>query len=288
MKQSISEADNLDWRTYESITRYIYESLGKQSGVKIKGYGNSCKEIGKSGVSHQIDVLTTHSDGIHTYKTAIECKYWKDRINKDIIMKLSETINDTGIHKGIIVSKNGFTKDGIEFAKFRNIELVELRQIEEKDLNEIPEQIDIGSIEIKTSARIWRPEILTIDVGNDQRLDIKNGSDFFDFIVSQESGVQIPLTTYIDLFKDEINRQNKESEKITKYYEVSRGALINRQNNTSIAINGITFTGQLTEIDACSNMRIKLVDQVWLIMKSIFDERSFTFSENGLIIEHKK
>ena len=35
----------------------IYETLGKESGVKIEGYGNNCKVKGKSGVNHQIDVL---------------------------------------------------------------------------------------------------------------------------------------------------------------------------------------------------------------------------------------
>ena len=53
----MSDANNLDWKTYESITKYIYETLGEKSGVKIKGYGNRCKVPGKSGVIHQIDVL---------------------------------------------------------------------------------------------------------------------------------------------------------------------------------------------------------------------------------------
>ncbi len=70
---------NLDWKKYESITKYIYETLGNESGVAIEGYGNNCKVEGKSGDNHQIDVLTKHSDGIHNYRTAIECKYWKKK-----------------------------------------------------------------------------------------------------------------------------------------------------------------------------------------------------------------
>lgn len=49
-------------------------------------------------------------------------------------MKLSEIIGDAGIHKGVIISRSGFTQDGIEFAKHKNIGLVELREIEENDL----------------------------------------------------------------------------------------------------------------------------------------------------------
>lgn len=118
---TMSITNSLDWKKYESITKYIYETLGKQSGVTIKGYSSTCTVKGKSGVSHQIDVLTAHSDGIHTYETAIGCKYWKKKVNKDIVMKLVQILEDTGISKGIIVSKSGFTRDGIQYAKHTNI-----------------------------------------------------------------------------------------------------------------------------------------------------------------------
>src|ERR1700741_4596933 len=97
------EKTNLDWKTYESITKYIYESLGSKAGVKVLGHGSNCKVLGKSGVDHQIDILTSHSDGIHSYRTAIECKYWKEKISKETEMKLSNFIEDTGIEKGVIV-----------------------------------------------------------------------------------------------------------------------------------------------------------------------------------------
>ena len=107
----MSKVDNLDWKTYESITRYIVKTLGKQTGVKVIDHGSTCRVTGKSGVTHQIDILTEHSDGIHSYKTAIECKYWNKKVNKYIVMKLSEIIEDASINKGVIVSKNGFTED---------------------------------------------------------------------------------------------------------------------------------------------------------------------------------
>jgi hypothetical protein len=280
--------NNLDWKTYESITKYIYETLGKQSGVKISGYGNNCKVIGKSGLSHQIDVLTTHSDGIHSYKTAIECKYWKDKINKDIVMKLAETIEDAGLNKGIIVSKNGFTQDGVEYARYRNIGLVELRQIEEKDFDKNPKEIEIADLEISIRAVIKRPEILHIDIGDDRNVEIKDEFHFYNFLVIHEDKSHLPLITYINNFRKEVNLQNKMSEKFIKRYEISNGVLLNKQTKESLKISGITFTGQLREIDASRNVKFTLVDQVWLIMKSIFDERTFSFSENGAIKENNK
>lgn len=280
--------NNLDWKTYESITKYIYETLGKQSGVKIIGYGNSCNVTGKSGVPHQIDVLTTHSDGIHSYKTAIECKYWKDKVNKDIVMKLSDTIEDTGIDKGIIVSKSGFTQDGIDYAKYRNIGIVELREIEENDFDENPRVIEIADLEIHIGFFIKRPEILHIDIGEGRNLEIKDEFHFYNFSVIREDESHLPLIRYIDDFRKEVNLQNKMSEKITKFYKITNGVLLNGQTKESFKIDGITFTGQLNEIDKSRNVKFTLVDRVWLIMKSIFDERTFSFSENGAIKENKK
>ena len=65
----------LDWKMYEDITRYIYEMLGSKYGIKVIGHGNKFKALGKSGVKHQIDVLTEQVVNGKVYRTAIECKY---------------------------------------------------------------------------------------------------------------------------------------------------------------------------------------------------------------------
>lgn len=275
----MSEKTNLDWKKYESITKYIYETLGKESGVKIEGYGNNCKVKGKSGVNHQIDVLTYHSDGIHNYKTAIECKYWKDKINKDIVMKVSEIIEDAGINKGVIVSKSGFTPDGISFAKHRNIGLVELREIEEKDWEGRGRIFDI---------KTWinRPEILgtVIDAADKTELD-REVIEIDKVKIELLDGNKIPFKDYITTFKKELH--NVEFWQVfTKGYRLDGAYLINEISNSKIKIKGIIFTGVLTQLN--SNLKFHPVDQIWLIMKSLFEERAFTISEKGIIREDKK
>ncbi|WP_299608726.1 restriction endonuclease [uncultured Aquimarina sp.] len=283
----MSEANNLDWKTYESITRYIYETLGKQIGVKVIDHGNTCRVTGKSGVTHQIDVLTEHSDGIHSYKTAIECKYWNKKVNKDIVMKLSDTIEDTNINKGVIVSKSGFTKDALEYAKYRNIGLVELREIGTKDLPNTPKEMDIANFEINAKVFVSRAVILKIDIGNNQEIPITNEFDFYKFLIIGQNEKKVPLIDYINKFRKEVSRQNKMNEKITKRFANAQGVLFNRQTKETTKIDGITITAQLTKIDASKKQQFTLVDKVLLIMKSIFDERTFTLSENGFIVEHK-
>jgi hypothetical protein len=99
IKPTSLKSKDMEWKEYEEITKHIYETIGKQNVVEIIGYGNTCKVKGKSGLEHQVDVLTTHSDGLHSYKTAIECKYWDKSINKDIVMKVAEIVEDAHINK---------------------------------------------------------------------------------------------------------------------------------------------------------------------------------------------
>jgi len=281
----MTKAPDLDWKKYEAITKYIYETLGSQSGVKIKGYDSNCKVTGKSGVAHQIDILATHSDGIHEYQTAIECKYWKEKINKDIVMKVSEIIEDAGLNKGVIVSKSGFTQDGIEYAKYRNIGLVELKEIEEKDLEGKSTKFEVGVLQVDINCIIRRPEILNIETDSVEKIQIVKELWKNRDIIMWSNGKQAPFANYIKEFQGELHHQDKVWQTITKRYEIPGGRLINEQTKSSININEITFTGILKKIDKSSNLRFKLEDQVWLIMKSLFEKKTFTFSESGIIIK---
>lgn len=282
------ETNTLDWKTYESITKYIYQTLGQQSGVKIKGYGNSCKVIGKSSVQHQIDVLTSHSDGIHTYETAIECKYWNKKVNKDVVMKVSSIIEDAGITKGIIVTRSGFTKDGQEYAKFKNIGLVTLREWNENEQDSMPKEVELGILQTNLKITATRPRILQIDLGNNRFLDVDDEFDFFNYYIDLKDGKRVPFYNYVTDFRLGVAKQNKIEIEITKMYKVPESRLYRRGIHDAIEIDNVTITGKLTQNDESKNLEFRLVDKVWLIMKSIFEERNFSFSESGLIIEYKK
>lgn len=65
----MEEKDDLDWKGYEAITKYIYETLGKKYGVKVVGYGRNFKVVGKTGVEHQIDVLTSPTLSVEFFHT---------------------------------------------------------------------------------------------------------------------------------------------------------------------------------------------------------------------------
>lgn len=263
----------MEWQVYEQVTKYIYETLGKDAGVKIDGHGKDCKVKGKSGVDHQIDVLTSHSDGIHTYKTAIECKYWKESVNKDIIMKVAEVVEDAGINKGVIVSKCGFTPDAVNFAKYKNIGLVELREMEEHDWKGRRRIFDI-----KTFLR--RPEILSIVVDNVGPNLAAEEIQTDQIKIHLANGKTTTFASVVDEFKQKV-RETAIGTPVEKFYPFVGAKMINQLTKKITKIRGIKIKGILTEKDA--GIKFHPVDEIWLIMKSIFEEKTFTVSKKGII-----
>ena len=92
---------------------------------KVKGYEtkHNVKLIGRSGVKHQIDVLAEYRAPLHVSRIIIECKSYDKPIDKDIIMKLIQEVQDLGVDRGILVTTSYFTPDAVSTAKGYNIDL---------------------------------------------------------------------------------------------------------------------------------------------------------------------
>ncbi len=123
----------MEYKEYEATTAALYQALGGGSGITIEGFGGSCRVQGKSGSWYQIDVLTKQSNGLQTVRTAIECKYWKKRVARNVVSNLITLLEDTSIEKGVVVSREGFTSGAVALAKQRNISLVEMREPNDAD-----------------------------------------------------------------------------------------------------------------------------------------------------------
>ena len=70
---------------------------------------------GRSGASHEIDVIGEKSDGLTTLNLAVECKAWERPIEKDVVFKFAAVLKDTGMREGIIVTLGG-SRSGAEIA----------------------------------------------------------------------------------------------------------------------------------------------------------------------------
>lgn len=287
----VNEGNNdLDWEGYEAITQYIYKMLGHEYGIKVKAYGKDCKVQGKSGVKHQVDVLTEQLHGEDYLLTAIECKFLKRKVTKEIVMKLHSIMIDADISSGIIVSTIGFTKDTITYAEHLGIKLVELKEAEKDDVNGAP-TINIGLLEIHNQATITRPIIVSIDLGNvqitneDEIMGLR--CDTYATILTSE-GREIAFKKYLDAYYKELIHQNQLLKTITINYPSVKGKLISKLIDNQPEIEKITFNGFLCKIDASSKSSFQLVDQVWMIMKEIFEKNSYKLSKSGMLFKDRE
>lgn len=275
----------MEWQDYEEITRHIYATLGEAHGVKIEGHGKDCKVKGRSGVEHQVDVLTSHSDGIHTYKTMIECKYWEQNINKDIVMKVAEVVDDAGLNKGIIVSKHGFTPDAISYAEFKNIGLVELRKPTDEDWK--------GRIrDIRVNLHMVLPEITNLELILMQSAEIPRWLESKLNRNPELLSVKYPdntitsLETIVERFCSELSKKT-ENETLVQDLSFDSGTLLLYEpTNETIPIGGIKISGILKI--AKQTIDIHGDDHILMIMKSIFENKEYAVTKNLEIREAKK
>jgi hypothetical protein len=82
-----------------------------------------------------VDVLAEDSiDGI-VHRVICECKNWKNSIPKEIVHAFRTVIQETGAHRGYIVSRAGFQTGAREAAYATNIELVTFAEFQERYFN---------------------------------------------------------------------------------------------------------------------------------------------------------
>lgn len=76
---------------------------------------------GRSGRSHEIDVIATKTDELLTLSVAIECKAWNNPIDTDVVAKFHDAHLDLGIGHGLIVALAGARPRAMDMAKERGI-----------------------------------------------------------------------------------------------------------------------------------------------------------------------
>ena len=267
----------MNWQSYEETVKDIYEKLGERN-IQILEWGRDCKVKGRSGVDHQIDVLTSHSDGIHSYRTAIECKYWSKKVSKDAVAKLSGITEDARIEKGIIVSKSGFTPDAVTFAKDKNIGLVELREPVDDDW-----QGKIRTIHINmqiTAPEVYDYEFIWDDVEG-QGKEFQISAPTSDILIHTPDGNS---TSLHELTNSKPGNVSREGEVESYSVPFPTGTTLSFPKiESKVPIREIRFKIRY-EVTA-EETEIRAEDHVFMIMRAIFENREFVISPLGGIRE---
>ncbi|WP_287586594.1 restriction endonuclease [Candidatus Borrarchaeum sp.] len=108
------------WKIFERIIAKIYE-------IKLSDFKPEIKHNvilkGKSGASHQIDVLVELSLPLINIREIIEVKRWQSRVKKSVVMQINEITDDVNANRATIISRKGFQKGAIQYATHHGINL---------------------------------------------------------------------------------------------------------------------------------------------------------------------
>jgi len=276
----------MTWQDYESTVKIIYEQLGKTAGVNIECYGHNCKRKGKSSVLHQIDVITSHSDGIHNYFTGIECKYWDQKVNKDIVMKVAEVGEDCQFSKMVVVSKEGFTPDTITFAKYKNVHLVQLK---EHNLIISGSTLTKGFLILG----ITEPQIFDVQVKlSPEVLEENSNSSFLKgdrnlFYIQKPDGQTVKITKLINDFLNTEVVISKGLDFLEQEIVFEEGTVIKRDSSEMLVpVIGIYLKGHPVHYSLLATDYFD--NNVWLVMKLLFEEKDYEFTTDGQIKPRRK
>lgn len=116
-----------DWKDFEHFVTDIYKHSDE---VEVR---HNVTEVGKSGAKRQIDVLVTQKSKLHSTKTVIECKHWKDKVDRPVIDVVAAAVRDLNANKGVVFTTSGFEPGAESYAKSENIDIFVIRDIKDDE-----------------------------------------------------------------------------------------------------------------------------------------------------------
>lgn len=283
-----SGVDDVQWQDYEELVKDIYQVLGQASGVTIECWGASCKVEGPPGVFHQIDVLTSHSDGLHQYRTAVSCKNWNKKVGIPIVREFAQIIDDAKLSKGVIVSKMGFTGPAKTYADSKNIGLVELRRPMDKDWDGYIREVHITLMMDQTEIHDVRFDLTAPKPGPDEEV-YRGGSIHWPLLLNQIF-IGIPgekAETFQNLADDEWSKDEGKEQYDIQFPE---GSILTVPDFPDYPAHGYSITGASFKVrfnpPITQEIVVRADEHVYMIMESLFDGRRFTITKDGKITEN--
>lgn len=118
---------------YELWVKEIHGLIHRYEGVENIDIRHNVKLVGAGGVTHQIDIYWEFKQAGTVYRTAVECKGYKNPVSMEKISAFHSVLEDLGGVGGNFVAKNGFQSGAIELAKQYGINPVEIRHPTDED-----------------------------------------------------------------------------------------------------------------------------------------------------------
>lgn len=122
---------------FELLVKAIYEEILSLDSVENTIIEHDLKILGKSSVSHQIDVYWEFVRAGIKHRVAVECKDYKGKVSIGKIRDFNDALNDIGNVNGIFVTSSAYQSGAIEYAKHCGISLMCVSEPSDHDLRTI-------------------------------------------------------------------------------------------------------------------------------------------------------
>jgi Restriction endonuclease len=131
---------------YELIVKSIYEQILRRDGIANIEVKHNQFITGKSGVSHQIDVMWHFKQAGIEHVVLVECKNYSSTVELGHVRNFKSVLDDVGIARGVMVTKVGFQSGANDFAKFNGIDLKLARTPVDSDWEGLVRHIKVNII----------------------------------------------------------------------------------------------------------------------------------------------
>ena len=191
-----------EWEIFEELIKKIYEISLSDYTIEIE---HDTKLKGKSGASHQIDVFVQIFMPLITIKEIVECKYWNSKVKKSQVTVLDSIKDEVNANRATIISRKGFQKGAIQYARFHGINLYKIIT---------PDELGIHTAVFETKGMV--NEVVEVKVELEAKDIIQLGETFQkDHNKKKYNEVTIynykgePVSNIFDLIEDAFNRLQK-------------------------------------------------------------------------------
>ena len=283
-----SDADDVRWQDYEELVKDIYKALGQASGVTVECWGNSCWVEGPPGTFHQIDVLTSHSDGLHQYRTAISCKNWNKKVGIPFVREFAQIVQDARLSKGVMVSRMGFTAPAKTYAESKDIGLVELRRPLDRDWGGYIREVHIALTIDQTEIYDINFQLTAPKPGPGE--EAFQGGPIYWPLQFNQIFIGIPgreAKTLQKLADEERGKRPDGEEYDLRFPE---GSIVTVPDFPDYPAHGYSITGVSFKVKynppITEEIVVRADNHVYMVMESVFDGRRFTVSKDGEIREN--
>lgn len=113
----------IPWEEFEKHVKDVLTTAGGSVVLKVEGK----RSLGSGDNEYEVDAYAElELFGGAIVKVIIECKCYKQPVNRDLVLALNSKVQDLGAHKGMLFATSGFQRGAISYAKRRGIALVKL------------------------------------------------------------------------------------------------------------------------------------------------------------------